>query len=105
FREQAALIGADEPQIVRAAALHETQIIGVVDDAGKVGVLVVNPHRHDVAAGANLAVERVHRQGTRWRIAASQFFPSNCFGAIADRSISSRQRTLTSILSGSERGT
>src|SRR5262249_60248737 len=99
------LIGADQAQIVRAPALHETQIIGVIDDAGKVGVLVVDPHRHDVAAVANLAVESVHRQGTRSCIAASQFFPSNRFGVIALRSTSSRQRTLTAILCGSERGT
>jgi hypothetical protein len=51
------------------------------------------------------AIGSVQRQGTRLRIAASQFLPSNGFGAIAARSTSSRQRTLMSILSGSERGT
>ena len=46
-----------------------------------------------------------YRHGTGICIAASQFFPSKVFGTIAERSIPSRQRTLTSILSGSERGT
>src|SRR5262249_61919557 len=72
---------------------------------GKIGVLVVDANGHDVTAIPQLAVGRIHRHGTRVRIAASQSLPSNGFGEIAARSISSRQRTLTSILSGSERGT
>ena len=62
FLEQAALIGTEKPQMVRAPALQETQVVGVIDDAGKVGVLVIDPHRHHVPAIANLAVEseRIH---------------------------------------------
>ena len=52
-----ALIGAKQPQIVGAAALHEAQIARVIDDAGEVGVLVIDPHRHHVAAVADFAVE------------------------------------------------
>src|SRR5262249_3314847 len=56
--EQPALVGAEQAQEVGAAALHEAQIVGVIDDAGEIGVLVVDAHRHDVAAVADLAVER-----------------------------------------------
>src|SRR5262249_592024 len=45
------------------------------------------------------------RHGTFCCIAASQCWPSKNFGLSAPRSMSSRQRALTSILSGSERGT
>ena len=57
LREQGAVIGTEQAQIVGAAALHEPQIIGVIDDAREVGVLVIDPHRHEVAATADLAVE------------------------------------------------
>src|SRR5262249_4975103 len=57
FSEQRTLVGAQEAQIVGAPTLHEAQVVGVIDDAGEVGVLVIDPHRHDVAAVANLAVE------------------------------------------------
>ena len=40
--EQRVLLGAHQPQMVGASALHEAQIIGVIDDAGKIGVLVVD---------------------------------------------------------------
>src|SRR5207244_6182441 len=103
--EQRAMSGADEAQMIGAAALHEAQIGGVIDDSGKVGVLVIDANGHDMTAIAQLAVERVHRNGTGAPIAASQFLPSNGFGKLPARSMSSRQRTLTSILSGSERGT
>ena len=39
--------GADQ---FGAPALHEAQIGGVIDDAGKIGVLVIDADRHDVAA-------------------------------------------------------
>ena len=116
--EQRALIGAEQAQIVGAAALHEAQIARVIDDAGKIGVLVIDPHRHKMASGADLSVERVHRQlliylhpvSSPWHvllrcIAASQLRPSKRLGVIASASKPSRQRALTSILSGSERGT
>jgi hypothetical protein len=38
-------------------ALHEAQIIGMIDDAGKIGVLVVDADLHMVAAIADLAVK------------------------------------------------
>ena len=48
--EQGAVIGAEQAQVIRAAALHEAQIIGVIDNAGEIRVLVVHPHRHGVAS-------------------------------------------------------
>src|SRR6516165_1099625 len=105
FFEQRAMTGAEQAQMIGAPALHEAQISGVIDDAGKIGVLVIDANGHDVTAAPNFAVESVHRHGTRLRIAASQFLPLNGRGEIALRSMSSRQRALTSILSGSERGT
>ena len=57
LREQGAVIGAEQAQIIGAAALHEAQIIGVIDDAGEIGVLVIDPHRHEVAAASGFAVE------------------------------------------------
>ena len=35
FREQRVLLGAHQSQMIGAPALHEAQIIGVIDDAGK----------------------------------------------------------------------
>ena len=55
--EQRAMVRADQAQIVGAPALHEAQIVGVIDDAGEIGVLVIDPHRHRVAAVAQFAVE------------------------------------------------
>src|SRR4029434_9307550 len=103
--EQRAVMRAEQAQMISAAALHETQVVGVIDDPGKIGVLVVDPNGHDVTAVPQFAIKRIHRGGTRARIDASQFLPSNGFGEIAARSMSSMQRTFTSILSGSERGT
>ena len=51
------LLGAHQPQMVGAPALHEAQIIGVIDDAGKIGVLVIDADLHVMAAIADLAVE------------------------------------------------
>src|SRR5262245_34837532 len=99
------MTGAGQAQVVGAALIDEASTGGAIDAHGKVGVLVKDTNGHDVTAIPQLAVERVHRNGTRAPIAASQCLPSNGFGEIAARSISSRQRTLTSILSGSERGT
>src|SRR5262249_15902169 len=58
LREQAHLIDAEQAKIVAAPALHEAQIVGVVDDAGEIGVLVEDRHRHDMTAAADLAVQR-----------------------------------------------
>ena len=97
--EQRAMIGAEQAQMIGAAALHEAQIVGMIDDAGEVGVLVIDAHRHDMTAVAEFAVEPassprhagVHR----------------CLPLLAVERLrrdgeieSSRQRTLTSILSG-----
>ena len=57
--EQRAMVGADQAQVVGAAALHEAQIAGVIDDTGKIGVLVIDAHRLRVAAVADRAVEGV----------------------------------------------
>ncbi len=104
--EQRPLIGAEQAQIIGAAALHESQITRVIDAAGKIRVLVIDPHRQDVTSAADLAGDGVlHRHGTSFCIDSSQFLPSNGFGLIALMSKPSRQRALTSILSGSERGT
>ena len=46
--EQRAVIGADQAQIIGAPALHVAQIIGVIDDAGEVGVLIVDAHGENV---------------------------------------------------------
>ena len=85
--EQRALVGAEQPQIVGPAALHEAQIARVIDDAGKVGVLVIDPDRLMMPSVADFAVERVclHRHGTSCCIAASQLRPSNRFGVIGER--------------------
>ena len=142
------MTGTEQAQMIGASALHEAQIIGVIDDAGKIGVLVIDPDGHDVPAGVDFAVKKgrerahsnltlrftlfaapqlrsraddarrhvmaaaaifaiecIHRPDARCSAAASQFLPSNGFGASSATSISSRQRALTSILSGSERGT
>ena len=39
-------------QMVRPAALEETQIIGVVDHAGEIGVFIIDPHGDPVLARA-----------------------------------------------------
>ena len=56
--EQRAVVGADQAQIIGAPALHEAQIIGVIDDAGEIGVLVIDAHDLHVPAVADFAVER-----------------------------------------------
>jgi hypothetical protein len=43
--------------MIGAAALHEAQVIGVVDDAGKIRVFVEDPDLHVMAAVADYAVE------------------------------------------------
>ena len=43
--------------MIGAAALHEAQIVGVIDDAGKIGVLVIDADLHVMAAVTDLAVE------------------------------------------------
>src|SRR6185437_9392355 len=99
--EQRAMVGADQAQVVGAAALHEAQVAGVIDDAGKVRVLVIDAHLLMVAAAADFTVERTHRHGTFSPIACSQCLPSKYLSGSAPRSMSSMQRALTSILSGS----
>jgi hypothetical protein len=55
------MIGAQQPQIIGAAAFHEAQIARVIDDAGKIRVLVIDPHRHAMTAVVHFAVEIGHR--------------------------------------------
>jgi uncharacterized protein YfeS len=57
--EHGAMIGAQQAQVVGAAALHEAQIAGVIDDAGKIGVLVIHPHVLAVQTVAENAVDGV----------------------------------------------
>src|SRR5262249_31449415 len=72
--EQRAVVGADQPQIVGAPALHEAQIARVIDDAGKIRVFEIDAHRHYVAARADLAIEsgarhsidRARAKGSTW---------------------------------------
>ena len=47
---QGAVLLAKQPQQFGAAALEEAQPVGVVDDAGRVGVLVINPKRQHMDA-------------------------------------------------------
>ena len=54
----AAVVGADQPQVIGAPALHVAQIIGVIDDAGEVGIFVVDAHGKKVSPVADLAIER-----------------------------------------------
>src|SRR4029079_19386404 len=104
--EEGAVVGPDQPQIIRAAALHETQIACVIDDAGEIRVFVVDADGLMMPAVANFSVERIaHRHGTSFCIACSQCCPSKDRTESEDRSMPSRHRTFTSILSGSERGT
>ena len=66
----------------------------------------VGGRRRALSAGLSGSLaEPIHRHDTPPIIACSQCLPSNVPIVSADRSTSSRQRTLTSILSGSERGT
>src|SRR5690349_23142543 len=65
------MIGADQPQVIGAPALHEAQIARVIDDAGEVCVLVIDAHRLTMFAVPDDAIEgarivsrrcaRVHR--------------------------------------------
>src|SRR6195952_5763722 len=43
--------------MVSPSALHEAQVIGVIHNAGEIGVLVIDPDLHVMAAVADLAVE------------------------------------------------
>ena len=52
------MIRAEQPQVVRSAALHEAQVVGVIDDAREISVLVIDTHLHVMAPVADDAVER-----------------------------------------------
>src|SRR6266436_8445292 len=43
--------------MIGTAALHEAQVIGVIDDAGKIRVLVIDADLHVMAAVADRAVK------------------------------------------------
>ena len=55
--EQLPVTRADPAHVLGAPALHEAQKAGVIDDAGEVGVLIIDPDRQDVPAAADLAAE------------------------------------------------
>jgi hypothetical protein len=57
FFEVGAVLGAGEPQHVGPPAFHETQVARVIDDAGEVGVLIIDTHRQVMAAVTDFAVE------------------------------------------------
>ncbi len=44
------MIDAEQAEKIRTPALHETQIARVIDDAGKIRVLVIDADGHDVPA-------------------------------------------------------
>jgi hypothetical protein len=46
--QQLVVVNPEQPQAVRPAALAELQVIGVIDEAGEIGVLVVHPDRQDM---------------------------------------------------------
>ena len=52
----AALVDADTREHVRARPLHEMQIAGVVNDAGKISVLEIDPHREQVLCAVKMAL-------------------------------------------------
>src|SRR5215475_4178616 len=54
------MVGADQPQIVRPSALHESQIACVIDDAGEIRIFVIHAHGLMVPTVANLAIESIH---------------------------------------------
>src|SRR5690348_11602378 len=70
------LLGAHQAKVIGAPALHEAQIIGVIDDAGKIRVLVIDPDLHVMAAVADLAVENGIGQ-LRPRLPGSNRFAQN----------------------------
>ena len=55
---QRRLLDTQEPQVIRARPLHEMQVPGVIDDAGKIGVLVVDTLQQPVSGIRQLAGKR-----------------------------------------------
>src|SRR6185437_6356267 len=55
--EQRAMIVTEQPQIIGPAALHEAQIVGVIDDAGEIGVLVIDADLHLVTPMADRSIK------------------------------------------------
>jgi hypothetical protein len=43
--------------MIGAAALHEAQVVGVIDDAGEIRVLVIDADLHVMATVADFAIE------------------------------------------------
>src|SRR5215475_2663365 len=54
------MVGADQPQIVRPSALHESQIACVIDNAGEIRVFVIHAHGLMVSTVVNFAIESIH---------------------------------------------
>src|SRR5260370_42667269 len=55
---QPLLLDAEATQHLRARPLGEFQVIGVIDEAGGVGVLVIDAYREEIGAVADDAVAR-----------------------------------------------
>ena len=74
--EQRAVVGADQPQVIGAPALHEAQVARVIDDAGEIGVLVIDAHLLVVLAVLDDAVEVMLRlslaKGRMWSRVSEQ---------------------------------
>jgi hypothetical protein len=56
--EQCVLIGPEQAQVIRSAAFHEAQKIGVIDNLAGVRIFKIDADLHLVAPIANFAVER-----------------------------------------------
>ncbi|MNY55853.1 hypothetical protein D3C86_1918660 [compost metagenome] len=72
---QCRLLDTQEPQKIGAGALHEVQVAGVVDDAGKIGVFVIDALHQSMAVFGQFACKR--DQG---HASLRQEFPKSCAG-------------------------
>ncbi|MCY1235446.1 hypothetical protein D9M72_480620 [compost metagenome] len=75
FDRQRRLLDAEQPQEIGAGALHEMQVAGVVDDAGKIGVFVIDALHQSMAVFGQFACKR--DQG---HASLRQEFPKSCAG-------------------------
>src|SRR5258706_5641815 len=73
--------------MIGASALHEAQVIGVIDDPGKIGVLVIDADLHVMAAVADHAVENWCSHMRPRSPLGKQCFAQNLFDAQAGRAL------------------